>query len=182
MEDTSREELNDLVAKMKVEPNGPFPRFYELTKNKVFYLIFSYVHDYATSEDLLQETYVSFLDSLHKLSVELNPLGYLLSTGKNKALDYLRSHSKVVDVEEETLDYLGESEEHYDGTGELLQKIRGLLNPLEYQTYILHVLSEMTFREISQIVHRPVGTLTYVYSLAISKLKEGLKGYGKGRV
>jgi DNA-directed RNA polymerase specialized sigma subunit, sigma24 homolog len=130
LEDLDRAELNDLVAKMKVEPNGPFPRFYELTKNKVFYLIFSYVHDYATSEDLLQETYVSFLDSLHKLSVELNPLGYLLSTGKNKALDYLRSHSKVVDVEEETLDYLGESEEHYDGTGELLKKIRGLLNPL----------------------------------------------------
>ena len=180
MEDVSREELNDLVAKMKIEPNGPFPRFYELTKNKVFYLIFSYVHDYATSEDLLQETYVSFIDSLHKLALERNPIGYLLSTGKNKALDYQRSHSRLVDVDEETIDCLGDSEDHYDGMNDLLKKIRHLLNPLEYQTYILHVLSDLTFKEISKVVHRPVGTLTYVYSLAISKLKEGLKEYGKG--
>jgi RNA polymerase sigma-70 factor, ECF subfamily len=182
LEDISREEINDLVAKMKEEPNGPFPRFYELTKNKVFYLILSYVHDYAASEDLLQETYLSFLDSLSKLSLERNPIGYLLSTGKNKALDFLRSRSKLVNVDEETIDCLGGSEESYDGTGDLLKKIRSLLNPLEYQTYVLHVLSDMTFKEISKIVHRPIGTLTYVYSLAISKLKEGLEENGKGRI
>lgn len=134
------------------------------------------------AEDLLQDTYVSFLGSLSKISVRINPLAYLLTSARNKAIDYLREEKKMADVGEEAFEYLGSVDFVYEDSSGLLKRIASLLTPLEFRTYVLHVLGDMTFKEIGKIIHRPTGTLTYTYQNAIAKLKKGLTEDGERRL
>lgn len=182
MSEEERRELTRLVRQMKKDPNVSFGRFYDLTKKRTFYLILSYVRRSEVAEDLLQETYVSFLGSLDKVSVRLNPLSYLMTSARNKAIDYLRKEHQVATVDEETLDSLGSSDFVYEDSTGLLRRIASLLTPLEFRTYALHVLGEMTFKEIGKLLHRPVGTLTYTYQMAIAKLQKGLTEDGERRI
>jgi RNA polymerase sigma-70 factor (ECF subfamily) len=175
VEAEEKEAIRKASEALKKDPDGAFAPFYELTKKRVYFLIYSYVKDYAQSEDLLQDSYVSFLESLHKISCRLNPLSYLLQIAKNKAIDYLRTLHPELELDKEDISELvGSSDPPKDESGPLLDEIRSLLSPFEFQVYTLHVLSGLTFKEISGIVHRPVGTLTYTYSATIDKLQKGV--------
>ena len=62
------ERLKLLVEKIKSDESY-FSEFFELTKKQIFYNIFSILKDYQLSEDVLQETYVSFLSNLNSLDL-----------------------------------------------------------------------------------------------------------------
>jgi RNA polymerase sigma factor (sigma-70 family) len=157
------------------DPEGHFAPFYELSKERVFYLIYSYVRDYAEAEDLLQNAYVSLLNNLARLSVRHNPMGYLMTTGKNLAIDALRKRRKEVELDDEGVsEVIGFKDAPIDESGQLLNEIKKLLSPFEFQIFTLRVLSDLSFKEIAHSVHRPVGTLTYTYSVALDKLQKGL--------
>jgi len=178
----TKNEIRPLIKDLKKDPDASFPRFYELTKEKTFYLIFSYVRNATMAEDILQDTYISFLRALGKISVRLNPLSYLYATARNRAIDYLRDSEKVVNVEDETLESISPSEFVYEDPDGLLKLIAAILSPFEFRVYTLHVLGDLTFKEIGKIVKRPTGTLTYTYSLAIQKLRKGLTENGEQRI
>ena len=36
----------------------------------------------------------------------------------------------------------------------------------------MHVINDLKFREIAEIIHKPIGTVLWVYNKAIKKLKE----------
>jgi RNA polymerase sigma factor (sigma-70 family) len=175
VEEEEKAAIRKASEALQKDPDGAFAPFYDLTKKRVYFLIYSYVKDYAESEDLLQDTYVTFLENLHKISCRLNPLSYLLQIAKNKAIDYLRKLRPEVELDkEDTSELVGSADPPKDEAGTLLEEIRSLLSPFEFQVYTLHVLSGLTFKEISGIVHRPIGTLTYTYSETIDKLKKGV--------
>jgi len=173
------EEENEAIRKasheLKKDPAANFALFYDLTKKRVYFLIYSFTHDYATSEDLMQNAYVSFLENLHKISCQLNPMSYLLSTARNEAIDYLRKVKPEYELDkDDNAELVGRDDPSEDEAEPLLKEIESFLTPFEFQVYTLHVLSGLTFKEISGIVHRPVGTLTYTYSESIDKLQKGV--------
>lgn len=71
-----------------------FEEFYEETKKSVFYNIYAVVQDYQIAEDILQETYIKFLNNITKLRVSLNPLGYLFKISMNLSYDYAKNRKK----------------------------------------------------------------------------------------
>jgi DNA-directed RNA polymerase specialized sigma24 family protein len=75
---------------------------------------------------------------------------------------------------EDTSELIGSEDPPKDESGSLLEEIKSLLSPFEFQVYTLHVLSNLTFKEISKITKRPIGTLTYTYSETIDKLQKGV--------
>jgi RNA polymerase sigma-70 factor (ECF subfamily) len=175
MENVDKEAIAQASKALKKDPESQFAPFYELTKKRVYFLIYSYVHDSALSEDLLQNAYVTLLEKIHSLACSLNPYSYLCSIAKNLAIDELRKRHPQVDLDDEGVsEVIGENDAPPGDTAPLLEAIKSLLSPFEFQVYILHVLDEKTFKEISHEVHRPLGTLTYTYSAAIDKLQKGL--------
>lgn len=175
MEEQDKIAIRKASEALKKDPDGAFAPFYELTKKRVYFLIYSYLKDYAASEDLLQDTYISFLENLKKISCRLNPISYLLQIAKNKAIDELRKRSPQVELDkDDTAELIGSEDPPQEESGTLLQEIKSLLNPFEFQVYTLHVLSGLSFKEIAKIVKRPIGTLTYTYSETIDKLQKGV--------
>lgn len=179
MTEETKKQINLAIKDLKKDPDAFFASFYELTKGPLYYLILSYVHDHPLSEDLMQDTYVSFLTNLSKLSLRLNPYSYLMTSGRNKALDYLKSKKNDVSLDDEGVQETIGSEENMDDAEPLLAAISRLVSPFEFRIYVQHVLSDMTFKEIAELEKRPLGTITATYSVAIAKLKKGLENYGK---
>jgi RNA polymerase sigma-70 factor (ECF subfamily) len=177
-EETKRQ-INLAIKDLKKDPDAFFASFYELTKGPLYYLILSYVHDHVQSEDIMQDTYVSFLANLSKLSLRLNPYSYLMTSGRNKALDYLKSKKSDLSLDEEGVEETVGHVENMDDAEPLLAAIARLVSPFEFRIYVEHVLSDLTFKEIAELEKRPLGTITATYSFAIAKLKKGLENYGK---
>lgn len=156
-----------------------FDEFYQLTKYPIYYSVFALTKDDLVTEDILEETYLKFLNRLDQVKKNKNPLGYLLIIARNLALDYFKKENRVTSIE----DYASESEigavviEKYDDSERLLLRMQSLLTKEEYEIVILYVLSELTHKEIAKQLNKPLGTITWLYSNAIKKLKKGLSDY-----
>ncbi len=152
-----------------------FDSFYEKTKRSVFCNIFAILKDYSLSEDVLQETYLKFLNNLPKLRHESNILGYLFVISRNIALDVIKKKKRECSLEpfENNLNVTKNHE------NDVITKAKEILKDEEFEIVILHVVNELTHKEIAKLKHKPLGTITWAYNNAIKKLKKGLEDYGK---
>lgn len=82
------ERFKRLIGKLKRGKQEYFDEFYELTKGAVYYKIKSYGSvDSAAAEDIMQETYVSFLKHIDSADENGNPLAYLLTKTLNERVN-----------------------------------------------------------------------------------------------
>lgn len=179
MSSVNNTRIIELLNLLKAGEREAFDEFYELTKRPIYYSIFALVKDDATSEDLLQETYIRFLNNLKRLKKNKNPLGYLLVTSRNLTYDYFKKENRVSSLEDYENEYeIGAAiEENFDDSERLLSRMQQLLNETEYEIVTLYILGELTHKEIAQQLNKPLGTVTWAYSNAIKKLQKGLSDY-----
>ncbi|MCI6788462.1 MAG: sigma-70 family RNA polymerase sigma factor [Mollicutes bacterium] len=164
--------LKELLRKMKDNNMSYFDEFYNTTKVLIYSNIYSYVKNQATSEDLLQETYIKFLSNLNDISEEKSIIGFLLTISKNISLDYIKKFSRVNYGDD--YEYVSEDSSLID-KDLILKKIRDILNKKEVDIFILHVLGDLGFNEIAEILNKPLGTVLWSYNNSIKKLRKELK-------
>ena len=123
----------------------------------------------------MQDTYLKFLKNVHSIKENKDVLSYLFVMAKNQALDYYKKTKKEVYIDQyENEDVYGSVEAIKTFNSDLLEKIKKILNYEETQIIFLHAIFSYTHKEIAKILKKPLGTITWKYSRAINKLKEGL--------
>ena len=61
------------------------------------------------------------------------------------------------------------------GSQSSVSVIRALsLNDIEFKILILHILGELTFNEIKDIVKKPLGTVLWIYNKSLKKVRKEL--------
>jgi RNA polymerase sigma-70 factor (ECF subfamily) len=166
------DQIHDIIKELKQRNYASFDTFYNLTKNQVFYAIVSVIKDKSLAEDLMQDTYVKFLEKIDQYQEGGNPYAYLSTIGRNLAINMYNQRKKVVYGDElfETI-ASDETVETADDQAHIF-KILDLLEDLEREIVTLHVINDLKFREIADIVKKPLGTVLWIYNKAIKKLKE----------
>ncbi len=167
------ENCQEYLAAFKKEDFSSFSSFYEKTKRPVFYNIYSLTKSYEDSEELLQETYVRFLETLERIKDGSSLLGYLMVLSRNLTLDHLKKRKHVL-LEEEEFHRLGEEDKHSFEASSLLSHIQKVLKQKEFEIFVLHVLSDRTFEEIAKLQKRPLGSILWSYSNALKKIRKEL--------
>lgn len=162
--------LRSYVIEFQKNDLTRFDEFYNAIKEKVFYNILSIAKNYDLSEDLLQDTFVKFLKTVKEIDPNENILGYLMVISRNITLDYFKKNNRVRLIDE-TKDKPYEVDQDEVDKNILLEKVKEILKPKEYEIFVLHVLSEMTFDEIAKLKKKPLGSITWAYNNAIKKLK-----------
>lgn len=177
MKEPNEEELSILIGKLIEGQMKYFDRFYELTKTRIFYNIYAIVQDFQLSEDVLQETFLRFLNSLPTLDPASSPIGYLYVISRNLALSTVKKRRKETAIEDyENSVAFSESQ---TPPSNLLDRAKKLLNAKEFQIVVLHVVNGLSHKEIAHYQKRPLGTITWAYNNAIKKLRKGLgENYG----
>ncbi len=169
--------MNDVTTRkvleeLKVGNYTNFNQFYEATSRKVFVVISALTR--KDIDDIMQDAYCSFISSVGKVSPDQSPISYLCKIAHNTAINYLNQHKRVHCVgDDESYMFVEEHEQHYQDNSIIL-KAKELLKPKDYEILVLHAINEFTFKEISQIVSRPLGTVIHSYNSSIKKLRKGI--------
>jgi RNA polymerase sigma-70 factor, ECF subfamily len=163
--------IRDHIIRFRQHDHSTFDLFYDMTKKQVFFAIIGIVKDDTVAEDLMQETYMAFLKTIDRVDPDKNVIAYMTTIARNLAIDRYNEGKRVIhsdDVVTHASDARVPQEEM--GVMEMLE----VLPETEAEIVTLHVVNDLTFKEIASIVNKPLGTVLWLYHKAIKTLKAHL--------
>ena len=169
------EDLKEYLIHLQNEELEYFDEFYNATKKPVFHMIYSYLNDTSESEDLLQDTYIKFLKYKNRINPNKNILAYLLEIAKTISLNYIKKRKRIVPLDTEIEIPDNPKENRSLDESEINKLMRSVLRDIEYQIVILHVVDGFTHKEISEMLKKPLGTITWTYNKALEKIRREYK-------
>ena len=163
------ENINKLVYELKKGNLDVFDEFYELTKKQVFYAIISILKDQSLSEDIMQDTYLRFLDKINYYKDRTNVVAFLVTISRNLAINtYNRRKKEIIyDIYDHDNSFQAAPKQETP----LLDLVMETLEKEELEVFLLHIVDELKHREIAQIMNKPLGTITWIYNNAVKKMK-----------
>jgi RNA polymerase sigma-70 factor, ECF subfamily len=164
------DQIHEIIKELKQRNYQSFDVFYNLTKNQVFYAIINIVKDKSQAEDLMQDTYLKFLEKIDQYKDGNNPYAYLSKIARNLAINYYHQDKKIV-YNDEIIDYSDSLYESIEEDEDIF-KLLNILSDIEKEVVTLHVINDLKFKEIAGILKKPLGTILWIYNKAIKKLKE----------
>ncbi len=168
--------LERKIGELKAGNGSAFDYIYEQTNRSVYFAILYIVRDKMYAEDLLQETYVRAIGALEHYREGTNFTAWLARIGKNLALNHLKSAKREVATDFDTDSYrYGSQETELPYIFDLAAKI---LAEDEYEILMLCQVAGYKRREVAQMLHMPIGTVTWKNNEALKKLKKYLQKEG----
>ena len=153
---------NELVEAIQEGEIFAFEALVERYQQKLFYFVFRYVKDDQAAQDVVQESFINFYKTVGRVDTKRKISSYLYSIVRNQAISYLRSiHSQVsLDaIEEHESDFDTEEEFIQQENKEELQKKIHELDPKYAQVLTLYYFDELSYEEMSKVLHVPVNTI-----------------------
>jgi len=151
-------------------------KLYKYTKDMIYGYALSMLKNTHDAEDVLHDTYISIYHSASRYSSRGKPMAWIITITRNLCLDKLRMRSRITDLPEENW------EQHLDSSSSISiddkLMIEFCINSLtsdEREILLLHVLSGLKHREISEMTNRPIATILSKYHRALKKLRTLLK-------
>ncbi len=178
-----------LLAQVREREPDALLALYRKYSTRVFSLLYRIVDDRSTAEELLQDTFQRLWERPQMYSAEKGPLlSWLLTVGRNIALDYKRKESRraahlVLDIGGEE----GFNLENLPGLGpaadpDLSRTIRQALDnlpPAQKEVLELAYFEGLTHQELAERTGDSLGTVKTRIRLGIGKLREALLNHGK---
>lgn len=161
--------MQEIINQMKHNNLDMFDEFYDLTKNQVYVTILSIVKNKMEAEDIMQDTYLRFLNNIHKYKNGTNVVAFIVTIARNLAINHYNKKRK-----EEFHDF-SLYEDNYvkeESNTELLDLVYKTLSGDELDVFIMHVIDELKHKEIAKIMKKPLGTITWLYNKAVNKMKQ----------
>ena len=167
--------LDDIIEEFRDCNYNHFDEFYNETKKSVFFSIAAIVKDRDSIDDLMQDTYIKFLENIGKYKTKTNINAYLSTIAHNISINYYNREKRLVH-DETIIDYQVSESNKSNNYQEI--EVLDLLKSLDdtsKEIVILHVINELKFKEIAKIVNKPLGTVLWIYNKAIKTLKGELE-------
>ena len=169
----NNDELTNKLNAIRGGDRAAFEELYDDLKTPIYTIICRITWDESTSKDIMQEVFVKLYRSLPGPSVR-NPRAYIFQIARNLAIDSMRKqpqHVPLDDVSDVTHQPLNDLALRMD-----IDKAMKSISAQECQIVTLHVVGELKFREIAEIVKIPLGTALWKYQKAIAQLQRIIVG------
>ena len=157
-------------------------RIYEKYKNDLTTLATALLYDKNLAEDVVHDVFTVFINSCGKLNLRENLKGYLVRCVVNKARDKNTAGQKQqstpldeiepVALDANAPDWMAQLDEHK-------QKLTIALSRISWQQRVvlmLHLYSDLTFREIAKLENESINTIQGRYRYGLDKLRSMLNG------
>lgn len=148
-------------------------RLFNLFKNDMYRLAFSYTKNYSDSDDIVQSVFIKLYKNFNKFDDDTSIKKWLTKVTINECKNLFLSAWKkkvfpITDNEENITTYKKQSTSYIDSLFQLPKKYRIVLFLFYYEDYKI--------KEISEILNLNESTVKTRLSRARSLLKEVLKG------
>lgn len=146
---------------------------YDYYGHDVYSYAFSFVKNKQMAEDICQDVFIKMWNKSKSYRKHTKHKGWIMIITKNMSIDYLRKYKRE-DIRDEF--DIASNIDMEDSVNEKLQinEALDLLKDEEREIVILHAISDLTFKSISEILDKPLGTVTWRYREAIKKLRNKL--------
>lgn len=163
-----------LIEKAKTGDKDAFGKLYQKYLNRIFRFIYYLIHDYESSQDITQNTFMKAWNSLPRFDMEKGTLqSFLFTIARNTVIDFQRKKKSVSletieeiisneDVEKEAI----RSEEK-----QTILKALSYLETDEKQIIALRYFEELSFSEIAEVMQIKEGALRVRIHRILKKLK-----------
>ena len=158
-----------------------FGRLIDLHKDKVINIAYKLSNSYEGAQDIAQEAFIKAYMKLSSFKKEASFMTWLYRITYNTACNYLRKNKvKTLFLNEEIFKSRKETaqeEELRDVVNEAVESL-----PLKLKSVIvLRDYEGLSYKEIAEVIKRPMGTVESRLARARGKLKELLEDYIKGQ-
>ncbi len=107
-DNTRVERLRELIGECAIGNQQAFETLYQLTSAQLFGILTRMLPSKAIAEEVLQESYIKIWENVDSYNAALgNPLTWMISISRNKAVDTLRKRN-IRENQELDSDYSGE--------------------------------------------------------------------------
>lgn len=146
----------------------------------IYQIVLGIVGQKEDAEDITSDFFIKLWQNASSYKKGNGHKGYMATIARNMAIDFLRKHKReqlesftVTDEDESPTKEYESSDNVEEQVIEdvSLQEALATLKEPERIVVDMKILSEMTFQEISDILHVPLGTITWRYREAIKKLR-----------
>jgi RNA polymerase sigma-70 factor (ECF subfamily) len=167
----NKEELHSIFKEIANKNELEFNKLYDKYKNLVYAIAFSILKNKEDSEDVTQKVFLKIWKiEKDKLPTE-NEASWLYTITKNETLNFLRNKKQELNFDD--LYYINSEDKELNNIIEQdkYNRIMSKLNVQEQEIVSLKILSNLSFKEISQILNIPIGTVQWKYYKALHTLK-----------
>lgn len=169
-------ELLEVILELKKANYNNFSIFYEQTKKQVYFSAISILKDHQAALDIVQDTYISFLNNIASFDEKRNVHAYLSTIARNLSINQYNREKRVIN----DADFIA-NQKDLEVDPYMDSKIKAILDllddDLEREIIVYHAIWDYKFKDIANILNKPLGTVLWIYNKAIKKLKERMKGY-----
>lgn len=152
-------------------------------KNSLYQYLISLVHDEGAAGDLFQDVFLALYTHAADFKAQGKFKSWLFLTARNKTLNYFRDHKQTVSLDEpdeegnEFLhDVLPDGEaDHLEQlqSQEGLERLKALIDTLPpHQQEMLYLRQYLSFAEIAEVLHKPLGTVLADCHRAVQKVRK----------
>lgn len=163
-------DINVIIEEFKNNNHSNFKKFYDMTCKQIYFSAITILKDQASAEDVLQETYISFLNSINTFKHGANVYAYLSTIARNMSINIYNKQKRLI-LSDQIIEF-----EHITYDKYLTSSYKEILDLLdseeEKEIVTYHVILEYKFKDISKIMSKPLGTVLWIYNKSIKKLKE----------
>lgn len=138
----------------------------------VYALVLSIVKNKETAEDITADFFIKLWSKATTYKFNGHHKTWLMTLAHNMSIDFLRKNSKELLTEDVSLDYNSyNSMENEIHNKLLMDTLLSKLKTAEREVIILHLLNDLTFKDISKILNKPLGSVAWTYNSALKKLR-----------
>lgn len=163
----------ELIKALKQGSEEAFEAIYYQYQNLVYFVIFDILKNRSSSEEVMQDTFLKMYQNIHTFDGRYFQ-AWLLKIAKNLAINRYKQEPKMVELTD--LNAIAQTDQP-NKTFELMKELESVLSPAEYQVVVLTIIYNMKQKDIASYLDKPIGTISWLYSQGLKKLK---KHYQKG--
>ena len=171
-----------LLWKFKRGSRDAFRLIYEKYAGDLLTLAANLLNDKADAEDVVQDVFISFVQSVEKFRLTGSLKGYLATCVANRSRDYIRRNKRrqtaaVNEPEQTTSD--AKSPVQLVICSEELHKLSYAMTELPYEqreAIVLRLHGDLRFRQIAKLQNISIKTAQSRYRYGLDKLRSILNG------
>jgi RNA polymerase sigma factor (sigma-70 family) len=170
-----------LLWRLKNGNEDALCRIYEKYRTRLLKLANALSNDKDLAEDVVQDVFVSFAQSVTRLRVGGNLRAYLTTSVANRVRNRFRDDRSRQHVSLDATDAIASESRtppQWATYSENMQKVNDALEQIPYEqreALLLHVHGGLTFKAISQLRTVSINTVQSRYRYAVEKLRVVLK-------
>ncbi len=171
MKSINKQELHNIFKGIAEKEEKEFNKLYERYNKLVYAISFSILKNKENSEDITQIVFTKIWNMNTNNLPTSNEASWLYSITKNETLNFLRKQKNTVNLEE--VYYINNDDKEIN---EIIEKdtynrMIAKLDEKEQEVISLKILSGLSFKEISQMLNMPMGTVQWRYYKSLHTLE-----------